>query len=88
MNNIILLFAAIGFFVVGMLVYGIISNVIIPKIRRVMHRQSKIRCLCKHEYVAVNEWEYPLKRCYELKCRKCGKEMKITILNRICWECE
>ena len=88
MNNIILLFAAIGFLVVVMLVRAIISDAVIPKIRQVMRRQSKIRCLCKHEYVAVNEWEYPLKRCYELKCRKCGKEMKITILNRICLECE
>ena len=79
MNNIILLFAAIGFLVVVMLVRAIISDAVIPKIRQVMRSQSKIRCLCKHEYVAVTEWEFPLRRCYELKCRKCGKEKKITI---------
>ena len=83
MSNLILLFAAIGFFVVGMLICAFISNVVVPKVKRVMHRQSKIRCLCRHEYVAVNEREYPLKLCYELKCRKCGKEMKITIYDRI-----
>lgn len=86
MNNIVLLFAAIGFLVVVMLVRAIISDAVIPKIRQVMRRQSKIRCLCKHEYVAVNEWDYPLRRCYELKCRKCGKEKEITIYDRICWE--
>ena len=36
----------------------------------------------KHEYVAVSEWDYPLRRCYELVCRKCGKEKEITIYNR------
>lgn len=83
MNNIILLFAAIGFLVVVMLVRAIIYDAVIPKIRQVMNRQSKIRCLCKHEYVAVSEWNYPLRRCYKLKCRKCGKEKKITIYDRI-----
>lgn len=86
MSKIVLLFAAIGFFVVVMLVCAIISDDVIPKIRQVMHRQSKIRCLCRHEYVAVNEWDYPLRRCYELKCRKCGKEKKITIYDRIMME--
>lgn len=79
MNNIILLFAAIGFFVVGMLVCAIISNVVITKIQQVMRRQNKIRCLCRHEYVVVSDWFLPDGCRYELVCRKCGKEKEITI---------
>lgn len=84
MSNIVLLFAAIGFFVVGMLVCAIISNVVVPKVKQVMRRQSKIRCLCKHEYVVTFKTCGSGRYWYYLVCRKCGKEKEITIYDREC----
>ena len=49
------------------------------KIKDIMHRQSKIRCLCKHEY--TKDWTFTVGSYteYTLKCRKCGKTKEITI---------
>ena len=51
------------------------------KIKRVMRRQSKIRCLCKHEYVF--EWVFYYGRDLKelsYKCRKCGKVLRINVV--------
>lgn len=62
-------------------VYIIISKIMIPKIKDIMSRQSKIRCLCKHEYVLKSKWigwgrDYDE---YVFICRKCGKKKSIDV---------
>lgn len=49
------------------------------KFKEIMHRQSKIRCLCKHEY--TKDYTFTMGPCtdYHLVCRKCGKKVKIVI---------
>lgn len=73
------IFASIGGVTVALLLSCIIVDVIIPKIKQVMHRQSKIRCLCKHEYVCTSKFVYGEESEYRLICRKCGKKKKISI---------
>ena len=48
----------------------------IRKIDNIMKRQSKIRCLCRHEYVW--DWQFEYGSCveYHYCCRKCGKELQ------------
>ena len=51
------------------------------ELKDIKNRQSKIRCLCKHEYVKDWIWPINIYTEYGLVCRKCGKKKKITIYN-------
>lgn len=54
-------------------------DVACKKFKEIMHRQSKIRCLCKHEYIKDYTFTMGPRTDYHLVCRKCGKKVKITI---------
>lgn len=46
---------------------------------KIINKQTKIKCLCKHEYNISFVWMGEERNQYELKCRKCGKEKVIRI---------
>lgn len=63
--------------------YALYCN-LCEKIKQVMNRQSKIRCLCKHEYEL--RWDVYYGRdldeyCYV--CRKCNKVLKIKVAEKV-----
>lgn len=67
-------------FVVCFALYGLICGLKI-KIKKILQRQSKIRCLCKHEYTLKWHWHYQEdleEYCYI--CRKCGKGLRIKVV--------
>lgn len=71
----------LGFIFAVILLY-ILFSVLIYKIKKFMKRQSKIRCLCQHEYeqmhaLRIGNADY--KEC-KFVCRKCGKELKANIV--------
>lgn len=77
----LILFCMVGVYTVVFIVFLIISEIIIPKIKDIMNRQNKIRCLCKHEYVLKRKWigwgnDYDE---YVFVCRKCGKKKSISV---------
>lgn len=77
----LILFYGIGVSTTVFIVFLITSKIIIPKIKDIMNRQSKIRCLCKHEYVLKRKWigwgnDYDE---YVFVCRKCGKKKSISV---------
>lgn len=48
--------------------------------KRILNKQTKIKCLCKHEYEPFYAF-YAVKGVeYAFKCRKCGKEVHIQTL--------
>ena len=68
-----------GGFTLAMILYYLICE-LKQKIKKIMHRQSKIRCLCKHEYILKWRWYYGMdldEYCY--LCRKCGKRLDIKV---------
>lgn len=76
------LFYGIGLSVTVWFIYMILTFVIIPKIKKIMNRQSKIRCLCKHEYTLKCRWLKGVTRDYDeyiFICRKCEKEKSINV---------
>ena len=57
---------------------------LVDKITQIMHRQSKIRCLCKHEYEL--HWNFYYGRDldeYCFVCRKCKKVLKIKVAEKV-----
>lgn len=46
-------------------------------IGKVLTKQTKIKCLCKHEYEMDNIYHYPNGKRYEFECRKCGKLISV-----------
>lgn len=52
------------------------------KIEKFMKRQSKIRCLCQHEYEQKFAWRIGVTDYKEVtfQCRKCGKILKANIV--------
>ena len=67
----------------AVLFYTILSVVLIAciyiKVESFMKKQSKIKCLCKHEYTIGFIWQGKECTDYDLICRKCKKEKKIRI---------
>lgn len=63
------------------LILSAVTDVLADRIKRIMARQSKIRCLCKHEYLL--DWKFEgrkgIEEC-EYRCRKCGKKLEIKIV--------
>lgn len=51
------------------------------KIKSIMNRQSKIRCLCKHKYEFKWRWFNQEDSEYTYRCVKCGKILKINVIN-------
>lgn len=49
------------------------------KIKKIMERQCKIRCLCKHEYIIDAKWLCWGFIEHVFKCRKCGKVLRINV---------
>lgn len=72
----------IGIITIGLLMALLISYVCL-KIKQILKRQSKIRCLCKHEYDFDWSYEYDC-RCEEHRytCKKCGKVLEIKVIKR------
>lgn len=73
--------------IIGCLTISFISALLVVnlriKITEVMKRQSKIRCLCKHEYVFVMScWCDGVFTEYQYKCRKCGKVLEIKVMEK------
>ena len=60
-----------------LLVIGI--NSLTDKIKKIMERQCKIRCLCKHEYIIDAKWLGWRFTEHVFKCRKCGKVFRINV---------
>lgn len=51
------------------------------KIKKIMARQCKIRCLCKHEYILDFKWFGLGYVKHEFKCKKCGKVLRINVFD-------
>ena len=51
------------------------------KLKQIMKRQSKIRCLCDHRYEFKTKWHNSSWDYYECeyRCRKCGKILKYKL---------
>ena len=64
------------------LILASIMDDIKDKIKEVMNRQSKIRCLCKHKFVSVYEFEGYDYIDFDTKCKKCGKEKNFRIYKK------
>lgn len=79
MKILIDVWTVIGAWVFVIVVWCIIRDVIIEKIKEIMRRQNKIRFLCQHEYVPKweRQWYADKYSEYELECRKCGHKKKI-----------
>lgn len=63
------------------LIISAVADELADGIRRIMARQSKIRCLCKHEYLLDWKWEgcKGIEIC-RYRCRKCGKNLEIKVV--------
>lgn len=63
------------------LIWGVVvlALYLIYHARKIIDNQTKIKCLCKHEYNISFVWIGEEINKYELKCRKCGKEKIIRI---------
>lgn len=53
-------------------------NSLITKIRNIMVRQCKIKCLCKHEWMIDFKLYTGSHVDYTFKCEKCGKILKVN----------
>lgn len=66
--------------VIALLVICAYVAVMLPgKIEQFMRKQSKIKCLCKHEYVQDILWECGEHLEYTFRCRKCGKVIEVNV---------
>ena len=81
LSKILMLFGAVFVAFVSYALYCELGE----KVKQVMNRQSKIRCLCKHEYKRKYIWIVSSKdyREYVLCCRKCGKILKINVVEEV-----
>jgi hypothetical protein len=72
---------ALGFSFIFMLIYEAFSA-LKRKIKEIMKRQNKIKCLCQHEYEQKFAWRIGVTdyKEVEFKCRKCGKILKVNIV--------
>lgn len=59
----------------------VLIDAIYFKIKKIIKRQSKIRCLCQHRYNFDREWFFKdyTEQCYH--CEKCGKILKINVVD-------
>lgn len=72
---------SIGLFIILLLLAGLL-NKIIDKVREILNRKSKIRCLCKHEFKTRYEFDrYDYIEFYT-KCKKCGKDKYFKIYKK------
>lgn len=78
---IIKILALIGGAVV-LTILAILADITKRKLKEVMNRQSKIRCLCKHKFVIDYAWESVEFIDYSTKCKKCGKEKDFRIYKK------
>ncbi len=58
------------------LVLAFVSIVLITYVKRVLRKQTKIKCLCHHEYEPHSAFYFGGIE-YEFKCRKCGKVISV-----------
>ena len=70
----------IGLAVIGMVLYWLVC-MLLSKIKSIINRQSKIRCLCKHKYEFKWRWFNQEDSEYTYRCVKCGKILKINVIN-------
>ena len=79
----ILKVAEIIFILLGLVMFCFLLSFFVDwlseKIQNIIHHQSKIRCLCKHEYTEDLSFQIGSHIEYTLRCRKCGKVTKINI---------
>lgn len=77
METIIKCLASVGLCTTALILYLFIAYFLIPKIKEIMKRQTKIQLLCQHEYVPKYRWYKDKYSEYELECRKCGHKKTI-----------
>ena len=53
-------------------------------LKKVLMKQTKIKCICRHEYEVefITNYNSSKRREYDLKCRKCGKTKRIRIYDK------
>lgn len=69
-----------GIFFIVFMIY-IIVIITLSYIKRILNKQTKIKCLCKHEYEQYGAFYFKGIE-YEFKCRKCGKKISVqTVTN-------
>lgn len=77
-------FDAIIDFVGALTICGIVfllTAYLVDYIRKVMAGQTKIKCLCKHEYEPHSAWHMFYNSEYKFKCRKCGKVILVKTVS-------
>lgn len=67
--------------VMFVLILSAVTDELADRIKRIMARQNKIRCLCKHEYLLDWKWKgfKEIEKC-RYRCRKCGKKLEIKVV--------
>ena len=63
------------------LICFVLIDVIRLKIKEIIKRQSKIRCLCQHRYNFYWKWFYEDYTEQRYRCEKCGKILKINVVD-------
>ena len=71
----------LGFLTFSVIV-GCIVVFLINYINKVLSKQTKIKCLCKHEYVPNSAFYYLDGVEYGFQCRKCGKTISVKAVTR------
>lgn len=79
-SNLSYISTIIGLAVIGMVLYCS-ACMLLSKIKSIINRQSKIRCLCKHKYEFKWRWFNQENSEYTYRCVKCGKILKINVIN-------
>ncbi len=51
-------------------------------IKKIISKQTKIKCLCKHEYEPYSAFYHFNGIEYDFKCRKCGKNVSVDTVTR------
>lgn len=70
-----------GLFIILISLAGLLDK-IKDKVREILNRQSKIRCLCKHKFKTQYEFDrYDYIEFYT-KCKKCGKDKYFKIYKK------
>jgi hypothetical protein len=55
----------------------VLVALLVEKLKEIMSKQCKIKCLCKHVYTQNCKFQIGADTIYKFVCRKCGK---VTII--------
>ena len=66
---------AFGLFFILLIIYFLLW-VLVHYVKKLLSKQTKIKCLCKHEYESYSAFYFGGIE-YEFKCRKCGKILSV-----------